>query len=574
MNSIKKNMKKIYLLLFTLVNLSIFAQTKLTYNEKGELSKSDYNKLISSKKYQLISAFDTVATKPLLVYAIYVKNNKFGILDNNSKEVTPAIYDGIEGLNISYTTVMFGFHENYPVKIGKKYGLISNTGKSILPVDYDYIYCEQKRSIKRNLKKEVVLDSVIVATKGNEKIYFSPKGKLLKKENDNEDYGAPVVESSRDYDYRQISRSSDEKPPQKETTSFGTIYEKLDNGLAIVQNKVDKFYYVGLVDLTTNKLILPVEFNYILKPEKGRFITIKDKQYKIYNVKGELLLPDTYENIEKFNSIYRIKKEGKFALYDLDLKPKTGFVFDKFSSASSDFMVAQKDKTFGVISPKDGSEIIPFVYENIEVYFNRYETGIAFYKVKLNEKVGFVSKDGKPLTEIIYDEIVPECTIEEPSYYSGETMPIDHDYHNKNAFFIFKKDKKIGLLDNDFKPLIPNEYDYLSKSFQNDFVVVQNNIEGKKTGLSLLNVRTNKLILPFEYNYFKFLGGNYFMISKGKSLGVCDFEGKTIIPLTTVLDYNERFYYNKIYKGLEVIDKRGDNYYIDSQKNLLLISKK
>ncbi len=561
-------------MLALLITSNQFAQTKLTYDKSGVLNKVDYDKLIGLKKYQLISAFDTVSMKPLLVYAIYLKNNKFGILDNNAKEITPAIYDGIEGLNISYTSVMFGFHENYPVKIGKKYGLISNTGKQILPVQYDYIHNEEKRSVKRIHKKDVVIDSVVVANLGDEELIFTPKGKLLKKNIEIQNSDAPVIEDYRSYDYPR--NNNDEKPPVKITTPYGNVYQKLENNLALVQNKVDKFYFLGLVDLSTNKLLIPVEFNYITIPEKGRFIAIKDKKVNIYNDKGELLLPETYESIDKFNKIYRLKKDGKTALFNLDLKPITGFIYDYFGSASSDFMVAKKDNKYGVINPNDGSEIIPFNYETIEAYFNRYATGIAFYKVKLNAKEGFISKEGKPLTEIIYESIVPECTIEEPSFHSGETMPIDHDYHNKNAYFIYKKDNKYGLLDNDFKNLIPNEYDNLQKSFHNDFVFVSKKDSSKKTNdiMSILNIRNNKTIVPFDYNYFKYFGGTYFMISQGKKLGVCNFDGKMIIPMNEVSDYNERFYYNKIYKGLEIIDKRKDNYYIDSQNNMILISDK
>lgn len=567
-------MKKIIILIALFIVSNQFAQTKLTYDKSGVLNKVDYDKLITTKKYQLISAFDTVSMKPLLVYAIYLKNNKFGILDNTAKEITPAIYDGIEGLNISYTTVMFGFHENYPVKIGKKYGLITNTGKQILPVQYDYVRCEEKRSIKKVHKKDVVIDSVVVANLGDEELIFTPKGKLLKKNIEIQNNEAPVIEDYRSYDYPR--NNNDEKPPVKITTPYGNVYQKLENNLALVQNKVDKFYFQGLVDLSTNKLLIPVEYNYITIPEKGRFIAIKDKKFTIYNDKGELLLPETYESIDKFNKIYRLKKDGKTALFNLNLKPITGFIYDYFGSASSDFMVAKKDNKYGVINPNDGSEIIPFNYETIEAYFNRYATGIAFYKVKLNAKEGFISKEGKPLTEIIYESIVPECTIEEPSFHSGETMPIDHDYHDKNAYFIYKKDNKYGLLDNDFKNLIPNEYDHLQKSFHNDFVFVSKKDSSKKTNdiMSILNIRNNKTIVPFDYNYFKYFGGSYFMISQGKKFGVCNFDGKMIIPMNDVSDYNERFYYNKIYKGLEIIDKRKDNYYIDSQKNMVLISDK
>jgi hypothetical protein len=63
-------MRKIIIMLALLITSNQFAQTKLTYDKSGVLNKVDYDKLIGLKKYQLISAFDTVSMKPLLVYAI------------------------------------------------------------------------------------------------------------------------------------------------------------------------------------------------------------------------------------------------------------------------------------------------------------------------------------------------------------------------------------------------------------------------------------------------------------------------------------------------------------------------
>ncbi|MFN3755197.1 WG repeat-containing protein [Flavobacterium sp.] len=568
-------MKLKYTFLCLLCTTTLLAQKKLNYNHKGELSKQEYQKLLAAKKYQALSAFDTVSTKPLLVYAIFLKNNKFGIIDDTAKEITPAIYDGIEGMNISYTTVMFGFHENFPVKIGKKYGLISNKGKSILPVEYDYIYCEQKRSVKRKHKKEVVIDSVVVADKGNEKYFFSPQGKLLKKIVEEPNQSQETVEEYREYNYPSRAYTEKNTTP-KETTSHGNIIKKLDNGYVIVEAKVEnKYYYQGLVELASNKLVLPVVHSSLIVSQKDRLIAVKDKKYNLYNTKGELILKETYEGIESFNKIYRIKKEGKTAIFDLDLNQKTDFIYDYFSSSGPDFMVAKKGEAYGVIDTY-GNETIPFIYNGIEAYFNRYGSGMAFFKVIKRNKQGIISTKGEPLTEIIYDEIIPECTIDEPSFHSEPTMPIDHDYDEKNnQFFIIKKDNLFGLLDNSFKPLIPIEHDILKKSFHKDFVITGKKATNRNSPtLSLLKIKNNTAILPYEYDYFKYLGGTYFMIYQKSLMGVCDFEGKLIIPMGNCRDLSDRYYFNYIYYGLNKIDGRKSNYIIDYQGTMIDLSNK
>lgn len=553
-----------YFLYFFLIVTTITAQKKLNYNSKGELNLTDYKLLLKNKKYQAISAFDTVSTKPLLVYAIYIKNKKLGILDHTAKEVTPAIYDGIEGLNISYTTVMFGFHQSYPVKIGKKYGLISNRGKVILPLEYDYINCEAKKSVNRTQRKEVVTDSVIFASKGNEEMYFSPKGKLLKKVNNNQQGESEVVQETRYYDDNFSNYSTPEK--KYETSPYGTIIQKLDNGFAIIQAKVEnKYYYQGLIDLATNKLILPAIYSNLMVVQKDKIIAIKDKKYNLFNTKGELLLQETYDRIDSFNKIYWIKKEGKTAIFDLDLNQKSDFIYDSFGSSGPDFMEAKIGTKEGVIDTY-GNITIPFIYDDVEGYFNRLGSGFAFFKVTKDGKKGILSTKGEKLTEIVYDEITPECTIEEHDGYGELTMPIDHDYNQKeNNYFIIKKEDKYGLLDNSFKPMIENKYDIIKKSFHNDFVIIGKKQANNYPDLSLLNIRTNTIILPYEYDYFKYLGGNYFMIYKKAQMAVCNFDGKIIIPMAPCTDLSDRFYHSTIYHGLSKIDGRKSNYLIDYQ---------
>lgn len=549
---------KYSLFLLFLLNISVYSQNKLQYNSKGELSDSDYQSLLSKTKYQAISAFDTVSLKPLLIYSIYIKNGKLGILDNNSTEITPAIYDNIAGLNISYTTVMFGFHDLYPVQIGKKYGLITNKGKAILPVKYNYIHAEPFKSKKESKRKEVVKDSVIIASLNNEELLFTPSGKIITKKKEE----SILVEEGmkNDYSYR-------DSAPQKteyEKTSFGTILKKTTNGYAIIQNKVDnKYYYQGLEELASHKLILPLEYSYLNFDRFQRIIGVKNKENYLFDENGKPLFNEPFQGIEEFNGIYKIKKNNKTALFDKDLKPLTEFIFDTFSSANGEMLVATKNGKYGAIT-LNGKEEVAFKYDNLEMFFKRNETGVAFFKAKLDGKTGIVSKNGTLLSEIIYDDIIPECTIERGSYSSEPLMPIDHDYDSKNAYFIIKNNQKIGLLDNNFKPLIPIEYDILDKSYHDDFVFIGKR-ENNRTLLAIVNIRTNKQVTPYEFQSIKYLNNNYFSIYKDSKYGICDSDGNIIIPM----QYSNEFYVDTIFKGLHTISNRAKKILVDYKNTLV-----
>ena len=72
-------------------------QQPFRINDLGEVTDPGFPAFIRQHQYQAVSGFDTVSKKPLLIYALYVRDNKLGILDNSGHEVTPAVYDKIDG---------------------------------------------------------------------------------------------------------------------------------------------------------------------------------------------------------------------------------------------------------------------------------------------------------------------------------------------------------------------------------------------------------------------------------------------------------------------------------------------
>lgn len=546
-------------LLFLSLNLFFFethAQVKLNINKKGELNETDRNKLMKSKGYQAISAFDTVSRSPLLIYAIYFKNAKMGILDVNGKEITPAKYDEIPGLNISHTNVMFGYHDHYPVVIDKTYGLITNTGKTLIPVKYKYI---TYGTAKTKEKKGMVQDSLFFLSDPSGEYQADLKGKITKQK-ESENYNIEVVEE--DYNRYSSTYSSSTNTPKK-TSDFGNIIKEF-SVLNIVENKVGNKYLQGAYNKKTNELIIPVEYNYIVNDRYNRLIAYKTNEVSIKDSTGKNLLSESYQYIEEFNGLYKIKKDNKTAFFDKDLKQVSDFVYEYFGSANGEIIIVSKNGKNGIVNIQ-GKEITDFIFDEMQIYSSRSMSKTPFVVASILGKKGLLTPEGKYLTKIEYDDIYPESSISRGGGGSGDVMPDMYNYDPSNAYFIYKKENMFGVLDNNFSVMVPAQYQVINKSDNPDFVYVGNTINNKLSW-GILNLKTNKLITPMEFNgNFKYGYKGYFTVNKNNKTGLYKDNGKLLIPVeempTVYIDY--------IYKGLIKVYNQKKIYYIDYYDEVL-----
>ncbi len=544
---------KLYLVIsIFLLKFSVFSQDKLIINQKGELNESSRNKLMLAKKYQAVSAFDTVSRSPLLIYALYFKNNKMGILNIYGKEITPPIYDEIPGLNISHTNVMFGYHDHYPVIINKKYGLITNTGKQLIPVMYNYITYGANK-VKE--KKGLVQDSLFFLTENKKEFQADLKGKITtqKMEEQLTENNETVMESYN-------------PPTKKETNTNYSKHGKIireNTSIAIVENKVNGKYLQGAFNKKTNELILPVEYNYIIFDRYNRMIGYKINNCVITDSSGKNLLNEEFNKIEEFNGLYKITRENKTAFFDKNLIPVSDFVYERFGSANGELIVVSKNGKYGLVSI-EGKELTQFIFDELQLYSSHSLSKTPFVIATIGEQKGLLSAEGKYLTGIEYQDIYPESSINDHGGYSGDVMPEMYNYDPSNAYFIFKRNNKFGIMNNNFQIIVADTYDQVKKSDHKDFVYVAQN--GNPTNWGILNISKNQLITPIEFNEnFKYGYHGYFVVGKNRSYGVCNNNGKIIVPVqeeaTLYIDY--------IYKGLIKVYNRKKIFYIDPYDNVV-----
>lgn len=231
----------------------------------------------------------------------------------------------------------------------------------------------------------------------------------------------------------------------------------------------------------------------------GIIVNTAVNKYSLYSLDGSLLLLDyTFMcDCGKYFTVYIDKKCG---LYDAEKKQMIIPVdFDNIHIEPDYILVTQENKE-GIYS-SDGNKIVPVIYQNIRVEFNR---GDIFFVVTndINEK-GVYSYEGKGIIPVmcnmihfITNKYIIVSTKNGYRLYSGtgEVLYKNVSYYqrlNSHVLIIGDMTKTAYSLKNGTE-IVSNVLDIID--FQDMLLVIENN----KIGLYSYE---GKELLPCEYNY-------------------------------------------------------------------------
>lgn len=517
-------MKLFILNLFFLFSLGIsIAQKPLEINSKGELSKSNYEKLLKNKGYDAISNFDTVNKNPLLIYAIYVKNGKLGILDHKGKEITEAKFDRIFGIQKDVILGINYYPDYYIVQTHDKAGVISNMGKEVIPMKYPYI------SFDHQLNEKFQKVKYFVAKTESGDIYLNTKGIEIPKPTEPKSQVSSSTASTPTPPVSKPKTYTDDNP-------FGNVIRK-SGRFDVVEAKIGERYQQGVVNLETKKLLIPIEYGYILIDRFQRFIAgnYQSENFALYDTIGEPLKKG-FEKIEEVNGIYFFTKDSKIAFFDQNLNQKSKFEFEKYAHHYNDRILIYKDGKKGMIDTS-GKVLIPFEYDNLN--FIHYQVGSKldhnpFVRATKERKEGLLDFDGKILIPVEFDRLNTQIAArnKERGYSgSGEMMPVDHTITENNQYFVVQKNGKYGLYGKDYSLLLPIEYKEILKSNNEVFVHVIQQDELKKRSEGLYNVLKKQFLFDIKpLTDYTFIRGRFIVSKKEGKFGMYDLEGNQIVP--------------------------------------------
>ena len=515
-----KNLTLLYALLC--VATVGYAQKPFPLNARGEVTDNSLDKIIKSRGYDVVSAFDTVWKKPVLIYAEYVKDGKFGIIDHTGKEITKPIYDEIKGLDRNITPNLFAYPAHYTVKENGKYGMITRTGKVLIPSVHKYLYYRTK-------------DSLVEVTEEGEEYTMNLKGKRINAKPEYE-------EQQPQYDRRPDKVLS----PDGKTYSLYDAYSRKESVVpnlgTVVQNLVDAEVFkdangkTGLYHVGQKKLVIPFEYEEIKYGFKGYFQVKKDKKWGVMDSIGAVTIPLQYEYIGLTSAGYSGYADKKYTMYGENGQKLSDLSFDKYSYLGAKGMILSVDGKYGLMG-KDGKILAPFEHDEMTVPED-HDLPFTIIVARKNGKLGVLDFSGKIWSDFKYDMVLPESLLFSDSH---SMTPVFNGYANQpNRFHFVQVGKFYGIVDNEFKTIIEPTYDYFLKSPDRSVLFAKKN---GKWGLIDLK---GKAIIPLEYDYKpEYKDGNY-QLSKDRKIGLVNRDGKILLPFGDLRDLDSDF----IYKGL------------------------
>lgn len=399
-----------------------------------------------------------------------------------------------------------------PLKnLNEKYGFVDTLGQwKILP-QYDdaSVFSEGFASVCAN-------DSCYYINKEGNKIsdfYFE--------ETENYINGIAIIKKENNYylinrsgqliskGYQDISKASNNLFVCKLNNVYGAINAKGDIIIPFMYAKLGNFkngfaYYLsthyGLVDV--NNKAMKAQWDWVSDVDTNRIAIVKkENKFGLMTLGEQLLLPTHYDYIAScLNGIYLLVKNNLYGFYNSKEKCFVTYLDFNYNPAFESIYYTD-GKQFKLIKDKE----VAFIDANGKYTINFGSYNNIFFakedaiRVQKNNKFGFIDKKLKPITSLEFEKASDFETHLAIVSKGDNSMLIDRSgkfiYSLKGgnislfekSFYLTKLGEQLGLLNNEAKPLLNNEFSSIELVYPNLFRCEKNK------ELFLYNVLTNTL---------------------------------------------------------------------------------
>lgn len=334
-------------------------------NEKNETIFSQYDKV---EVLQNIDEDNNVLTEENVLKVL--KNEKYGIIDFDGKEILPCEYDEIYSLN--------GVKNSIITVRGNKKGLIDSKGNIIISNEYKDI-----KSLTNKYENGYIVQNdqnKFGVISYNKKVALECNYEEIKNVYGNGNY--VVKENGK---LKMIDSESNSYLENKYSDIIGI------NGDNVIVKNNSK---IGVVTKTGEELI-PINYDEITYLYSNNYIAKKDNKYGVVNLENKTMLDFNYSSLiyrETADFLEGTKESVEADLINHDLQVKlTG-------------IVSEVNIEKGYIKVRQDNEIkyytFKFEQKNAQDIF---KSNTLFLKKK-DGKYGFVNKDGVEIVNYIYDD--------------------------------------------------------------------------------------------------------------------------------------------------------------------------
>jgi hypothetical protein len=348
---------------------------------------------------------------------------------------------------------------------------------------------------------------------------------------------------------------------------FGSLSFSFYFGVGCVEQESKNFFKVyignkvGLID-TTGKEVVPVKYEDV-KVVLGEKTLVKFKEkekWGIMDLSAKVILPAKYDwvcyNEGKVifavldNKPYAFDASGKEIQYEFESEKdeqSESYQFqyevrseegDGYSEDYGDFSIVSRTGKKGVVS-KDGKVIIPIAYDEI-----RYDKRNEIFFIAKGNKWGLANKKGKIFVPLKYDYLTTFC----------------------KGLIAVKSNKKFGLMDKTGRIIVPPKYDILGLVRESDdegYSIIT--ISGGGSGFFSISVGNRSLFERFEYEikYVEEYCGDLFLVGKeGYKFGLIDEKGREVLRT----EFDEVVPYDDL-----ILARKGDKWGIFDLKGKTLL---
>lgn len=214
------------------------------------------------------------------------------------------------------------------------------------------------------------------------------------------------------------------------------------------------------------------------------------------------------------------------------------------------YAVVKENEKFGLIGQQKGM-VLPINYDD-GFCFIEYDNFLSVFAFKQQAKWAIFDKSGNNETNFIFDELRRDNlhTLDQKSKLKtakfngkwGVLLPdfspiINFKYDDleelPNPIYIFKKDNKYGLIDNNDRLLLENDYEKIHSA---GLARLNYTSSDNENIYNLYIARSNTLKNnPLLLKYLNQKNYNFAIVKKDSKWGVIDWQKKIIIPF----DYDE-----------------------------------
>ena len=487
-------------------------------------AKEYETKVLNEKREQIITGYSNIQAIPANSTADgipfentvlkYKKDNKYGLMSLEGKEITDAIYDEIASITYKEGMLL--------VKQDGKYGIININGKIVIKPEYDNITVDNYYDVSTGYQRTGFIVCSI-KDEGYRYGYVDYRGKKIL-----------------DTIYTEIERVTDF---EDEKDIYIVAYKDGQAGL-----------------LKNRKLILDYEYEDIIYyAYNDVFIVQRNGKQGIADRKGNIKIDTKYTNIS-FGGIYvnAVDESGETQILDLDGNVVTNGYIAKMPTEDGQHFIVYNEEGIYKIIDNNGNIVVDRSYTNIEEIANNY------YIVANNRNNGIIDLTGKSLVELRYNSIVKLDNTELLQANISTTSTVS--LINKNMQIVVTMDNaSIDVEDGYIRLYSETEdkyFDYAGNELSAKDVFPNNTMyaqeENGKWGFVDQNGNTKVAYdydMVTELNEYGFAG-----IKKDGKWGVIDENGQVVQEPIYVLDEISPSFIGKYYK---VDEWYGNAYYTD-----------